>query len=148
MSEAEKIKAAAAARGRQKGLNYAGAVTPAEAHVLMAAGAKLVDVRTDAEVHYVGAVPGSDHIEWTSFPDGQKNPDFLRHLENTAKKDEAVMFLCRSGVRSHNAAMAAAQAGWKQAYNILEGFEGDKDENNHRKNINGWCKAGLPWIGG
>lgn len=140
------IKQRARERGRQMKLPYAGAVSPAEAHALMQAGAKLVDVRTDAETHYVGAVPGSEHIEWSSFPDGQKNPDFLRQLENTVKKDEPVMFLCRSGVRSHNAAIAATQAGWKEAYNILEGFEGDKDADGHRGAVGGWRKAGLPWM--
>ena len=56
------------------------------------------------------------------------------------------MFLCRSGVRSHSAAMAAAQAGWSEAYNILEGFEGDKDREQHRGAVGGWRKAGLPWV--
>src|SRR5262245_36368445 len=112
------IKQRARERAQKSKLPYAGAVTPVEAQSLMQAGAKLVDVRTDAEVHYVGAVPGSDHIEWSNFPDGQKNPDFLKQLANTVKKDETVMFLCRSGVRSHNAAIAATEAGWQEAYNI------------------------------
>jgi len=140
------IKKRARERGQQKKLPYAGALTPAEAYALMQAGAKLVDVRTDSELHYVGAVPGSDHIEWSNFPDGQKNPTFLEQLGNTAAKDEPVMFLCRSGVRSHNAAIAAAQAGWKEAYNVLEGFEGDKDADGHRSTVGGWRKAGLPWM--
>ena len=127
-------------------LPYAGAVLPEEANALMQAGAKLVDVRTDAEQHYVGAVPGSDHIEWSNFPDGEKNPAFLEELAKVAKKDETVMFLCRSGVRSHNAAIAATQAGWKEAYNILQGFEGDKDADGHRNTTGGWRHARLPWI--
>ena len=61
-------------------------------------------------------------------------------------KDEAVMFLCRSGVRSHHAAIAATDAGWAEAYNILEGFEGDKDASGHRNVAGGWRKAGLPWV--
>jgi rhodanese-related sulfurtransferase len=142
------IKRKARERGQQMKLPYAGAVTPAEAHSLMQQGAKLVDVRTDAEHHYVGSVPGGDHIEWNNFPDGQRNPDFLAQLANTVKKDEPVMFLCRSGVRSHHAAAAATQAGWQEAYNILEGFEGDKDAEGHRSTLGGWRKAGLPWIQG
>ena len=44
---------------------YAGAVTPPEAWTLFAAdAARLVDVRTAAEVHYVGRVPNALHIEW------------------------------------------------------------------------------------
>ena len=140
------IRRKAKERGKDLKLPYAGAVLPAEAHALMQAGAKLVDVRTDAEVHYVGAVPGSDHIEWSTFPEGERNPDFLKQLESAAGKDETVMFLCRSGVRSHNAAIAATQSGWKDAYNILEGFEGDKDPGGQRGKIGGWRKAGLPWM--
>ena len=55
------------------------------------------------------------------------------------------MFLCRSGARSHGAAEAAMRAGWKETYNVLEGFEGDKDATEHRNAVNGWRKAGLPW---
>jgi rhodanese-related sulfurtransferase len=142
------IKKKARERGQQLKLPYAGAVTPAEAHALMQMGARLVDVRTDAEFHYVGSVLGGDHIEWNTFPEGQRNPDFLAQLANTVKKDVPVMFLCRSGVRSHQAAAAAAQAGWQEAYNVLEGFEGDKDAEGHRGTLGGWRKAGLPWIQG
>jgi rhodanese-related sulfurtransferase len=142
------IKKKAKDRGQQRKLPYAGAVTPAEAHSLMQAGAKLVDVRTEPELLYVGAVPGSETIEWNTYPEGTRNPDFLKELEGTVKKDEPVMFLCRSGVRSHQAATAAAQAGWKEAYNVLEGFEGDKDADGHRNTVGGWRKAGLPWVQG
>ena len=142
------IKTKARDRGLHLKLPYAGAVTPSEAYSLMKAGAKLVDVRTEAELLYVGSVPGSEAIEWNTFPEGTRNPDFLKELEGTAKKDEPVMFLCRSGVRSHQAAVAATQAGWKEAYNILEGFEGDKDADGHRNTLGGWRKAGLPWIQG
>jgi rhodanese-related sulfurtransferase len=56
------------------------------------------------------------------------------------------MFLCRSGVRSHYAADAVTRAGWREAYNVLEGFEGDKDTQHHRNSVGGWRKAGLPWV--
>ena len=58
------------------------------------------------------------------------------------------MFLCRSGVRSIGAAAAATEAGYNSCYNVLEGFEGDKDANGQRNHIGGWRKAGLPWIQG
>jgi rhodanese-related sulfurtransferase len=58
------------------------------------------------------------------------------------------MFLCRSGARSHSAAEAATRAGWRECYNVLEGFEGDKDAAHHRGTVGGWKKAGLPWIQG
>ena len=129
-------------------LAYAGALLPAEAHTLMQNGAKLVDVRTEAELQYVGSVPGSETIEWNTYPGGVRNPDFLKQLAATVGKDEPVMFLCRSGVRSHHAAVAATQAGWKEAYNVLEGFEGDKDAEGHRNSVGGWKFARLPWTQG
>jgi rhodanese-related sulfurtransferase len=140
------IKARAKERGLKLKLTYAGALLPAEAHALMRGGAKLVDVRTGAELHFVGSVPGSETIEWNSYPEGQRNPAFLEQLAEAVRKDEAVMFLCRSGVRSHHAAIAATDAGWAEAYNILEGFEGDKDASGHRNVAGGWRKAGLPWV--
>jgi rhodanese-related sulfurtransferase len=140
------VRQKAKARIEKMKLPYAGALLPAEAYGLMQSGAKLVDVRTEAELQYVGSVPGSDAIEWNTYPDGERNPDFLKQLTDAVKKEEPVMFLCRSGARSHQAAIAATQAGWKEAYNILEGFEGDKDAEGHRNTVGGWRKAGLPWI--
>jgi rhodanese-related sulfurtransferase len=145
MNDTDKIKQAAAERARKLGLSYAGAVLPAEAHALMQAGAKLVDVRTKPELLYVGRIPGSAAVEWQTYPGNRENPEFLGELAAVAAKDEPIMFLCRSGARSHAAADAATRAGWKEAYNILEGFEGDKDALQHRNSVSGWRKAGLPW---
>ena len=141
----EDIRNAARERGRSKGLSYAGELLPAEAHKLMQEGAKLVDVRTKPELHYVGKVPGSVTVEWQTYPGNRPNPEFLAELAALVPKDTPVMFLCRSGARSHSAADAATRAGWKEAYNVLEGFEGDKDAQQHRSTVGGWRKAGLPW---
>src|SRR3712207_5094737 len=111
MSDPESIKKAALERGRAKGLAYAGEVTPREARALMQAGARLVDVRTKPELHYVGKVPGSLAVEWQTWPGGKPNPEFLGELAASVGKDEVVMFLCRSGVRSHAAAEAATREG-------------------------------------
>lgn len=142
----EDIKQAARERGRQMGLTYAGALLPAEAHKLMQAGGVLVDVRTKPEILYVGKVPGAVAVEWQTYPGNRPNPEFLAELAASVPKDEPVMFMCRSGARSHAAAEAAAQAGWREAYNVLEGFEGDKDAAQHRSTVGGWRKAGLPWV--
>ena len=48
-----------------------------------------------------------------------------------------LVLLCRSGVRSHHAAALAAQNGYGQAFNVLEGFEGDKNASGQRR-VNGW----------
>jgi len=141
----DQIKKTAAERAKSMGLPYAGALLPAEAVELMKAGVKLVDVRTRPELQYVGKVPGSLAVEWQTWPGGKPNPEFIGELAAAARKDEPVMFLCRSGVRSHGAAEAAMRAGWKETYNVLEGFEGDKDAAGRRNTVNGWRKAGLPW---
>ena len=141
----DEIKKAAQERGKKLGLSYAGALLPAEAHELMKAGAKLVDVRTKPELQYVGKVPGSIDVEWQTYPGNRENPEFLGELAALVPKDQPVMFICRSGARSHSAAQAATRAGWREAYNVLEGFEGDKDAAQHRSSVGGWRKAGLPW---
>jgi rhodanese-related sulfurtransferase len=144
------------ATARQRGADhpYAGAVTPQEAFALLQAApdAKLVDVRTNAERHWVGQVllPPGQHaaVEWSSWPSGIANPQFVEQLCQVAGKDDVLLFLCRSGVRSRHAAKLATEHGFHNAFDILEGFEGDKDAEGHRKQVAGWCKAGLPWIGG
>ena len=144
----EEIRKAAAERGQRMGLRYAGALLPAEAYRLMQAGVRLVDVRTRPELAYVGRIPGAAAVEWQTWPGNRPNPGFLEELAEITDKDEPVMFICRSGARSHQAAEAAMQAGWRETYNVLEGFEGDKDTAEHRNTVNGWRKAGLPWVQG
>ncbi|OGA38423.1 MAG: rhodanese [Betaproteobacteria bacterium RIFCSPLOWO2_12_FULL_68_19] len=145
-SSMDDVRKTAAERARKMGLSYAGALLPAEAHALMSAGAKLVDVRTRPELTYVGYVPGSLAVEWQTWPGNRPNPEFLGELAALASKDAPLMFLCRSGARSHAAAEAATRAGWRECYNVLEGFEGDKDAAQHRGSVGGWRKAGLPWV--
>lgn len=144
---AECILAKAAARKADDDLQYAGALLPDEAAGLLAAdgGAKLIDVRTLPELVYVGRVPDTAAIEWQSWPDMTLNPHFLSSLEEITDKESPVLFLCRSGVRSHYAAAAAANAGWKLAINILEGFEGNINGDNRRGFCGGWRFRGLPW---
>jgi rhodanese-related sulfurtransferase len=145
MSDVDNAKKAAAERAKKMGLPYAGALLPKEAHALMQAGAKLVDVRTKPELAYVGRIPGSLAVEWQTYPGNRENAEFIGELAAAAGRDEPVMFICRSGARSHSAADAAMRAGWREAYNVLEGFEGDKDAEQHRNTVGGWRKAGLPW---
>ncbi|GAA5786738.1 rhodanese [Chitiniphilus shinanonensis] len=150
MSEATEILKRARERGAQLGLPYSGAVTPAEAYQLARTlpTTRIVDVRTAAEWQFVGVVPGAELIEWKRFPEMSLNPDFLTQLKTKVDTQDVVLFLCRSGARSHDAAELAATHGYSEAYNILEGFEGDKDEGQHRNSVNGWRAAGLPWVQG
>jgi rhodanese-related sulfurtransferase len=138
-------------RARQQGLPYRGALTPAEAFALVESveGARIVDVRTRAELDFVGRVPGAVLIEWSHYPGGVRNAQFAEQLKLQVERTDApVMFLCRSGNRSHFAAAVASQLGYSAAFNILEGFEGDKDQNGHRNTVGGWRVAGLPWVQG
>ncbi|MES2321807.1 MAG: rhodanese-like domain-containing protein [Pseudomonadota bacterium] len=143
----------AKARTRAPGEPYAGAVTPAEAFDLVVnhPNVKLIDVRTNAERAWVGqvALPAGQHgaVQWSTWPGGVPNPEFAQQLEALAAKDDVLLFLCRSGVRSRHAAKVATEHGYANSYDILEGFEGDKDADGHRKTVGGWCKAGLPWVG-
>src|SRR5258707_11663147 len=113
MAKIEEIFKTARARARERGLPYEGALLPAEAHRLLQQqpGAKLVDVRSRAELDFVGRVPDSVEIEWKTYPGMRPNPDFIQQLSQKVPHDATVMFVCRSGARSHETALAAMQAG-------------------------------------
>ena len=125
---------------------YAGAVTPDEAWTVFSGGeARLVDVRTEAELRYVGRVPGAHHVEWRG-KDPEQVAQFIASLRAVATADQPVLFLCRSAVRSHHAAAAARAYGYGHAFNVLEGFEGQRDHAQQRGHLDGWRLRGLPWI--
>ena len=135
----------AADRAREKGAPVRGLLLPAEAWALFASGEiELVDTRTTAERDLIGYAPGSIHIEWYDYPAKTRNTHFLDQLRARVEPDRAVAFLCRSGVRSLHAAVQATAVGYGAAYNILEGFEGDRNEHGQRR-VNGWQLASLPW---
>ena len=124
---------------------YAGDVTPEQAAAWVASGeAVLVDVRSDAEREWVGFVPGAVAVPWKQWPGMQMNAEFDEGVRQAVPVGKKVVFLCRSGVRSIAAAKRATELGL-QAYNILEGFEGDPDGEGHRGRKGGWRLRGLPW---
>ena len=141
----DSILETAARRAKEKNAPMAGLLTPKEAWTLFEAGAiDLVDTRTHAERELIGYVPGSKPIEWYDYPAKARNARFLDELREAVREDRPVAFLCRSGVRSHHAAALATQNGYAKAFNVLEGFEGDKNASGQRR-VNGWQMAGLPW---
>lgn len=114
--------------------------------------AQMVDVRTDAEWNFVGvpdlAQAGKQVvlIPWQVYPTMAQNADFADHLKQAGfTPDHHIYFICRSGVRSLNAAMAAQQAGFPNVYNVADGFEGPIDADGHRGKAAGWKADGLPW---
>lgn len=124
---------------------YAGDVSPQLAWAWVQAGeAELVDVRTDAERAWVGFVPDAHALAWKQWPGMAMNPEFDTAIQALGAGGKKLVLLCRSGVRSIAAAQRATELG-VQAYNILEGFEGDPDAHAHRGLTGGWRMRGLPW---
>ncbi len=122
----------------------------------------LIDVRTDAELTFVGQVDVNAincnfaAVAWKSFPAMNLNPRFSLNLEkilqekfgpdlNHAKEEVQLIFMCRSGARSSEAAMHMANLGYKHCFNMIGGFEGNSDDAGHRGNIDGWKANNLPW---
>lgn len=130
----------------QSAEGYAGDISPEVAWQWVQAGqAVLVDVRSSAELAWVGQVPGSHSVVWKQWPGMVENADFDVQIQAAAPAGIKLVLLCRSGVRSIAAARRATVLGL-EAYNILEGFEGDLDEHQQRGQRNGWRKRGLPWV--
>ena len=148
MESIESILEQAQKRAQEMGLPYKGALLPMEAYRILqeTEQAQLVDVRTHAELDWVGRIPGAKEIELLVYPSMQPNPDFLGQLTKQIDKKQPVLFICRSGARSSQAAALATAVDFTDSYNILEGFEGDKDEQEHRGKAGGWKAAGLPWV--
>ena len=134
-------------RSREYRLPYDGAFFPIEVGELIRAEVNLtiVDVRTHPEWVFVGNVPNSLHIEWQIFPTGAQNPNFINSLRELTAKEDLLIFMCRSGIRSHDAAITAKLDGFLQVFNMLEGFEGDLDSSGKRNRSGGWKCTNLPW---
>ena len=147
-AQIQEILARAAQYAVKEDVNYAGGIPPKDAWALVQAGvAVLVDVRSNEERHFVGRVPVGEHVAWATGTSLNRNPRFVKELEIKLKgnKEQLVVLLCRSGKRSALAAEAAANAGFTQAYNVLEGFEGELNEQQQRGAVGGWRFADLPW---
>ncbi len=130
----------------QPAAGYAGDVTPQHAWELAQRGvALIVDVRSPEESSFVGRVPNSVLVPWAVGVGLDRNPHFLAQLQQF-DRHQPLLLLCRSARRSVSAALAATEAGFTQVYNILEGFEGDKDANSQRGHLAGWRLRGLPWL--
>lgn len=131
--------------------DYAGELSLDEAWAMLRDDdtAVLIDVRTQPEWMFVG-VPVLDDVkkqvrfvEWSTYPHGTANADFLDEASSGIEPETPVLFLCRSGARSRAAAQSFSAAGYSKAFNISVGFEGDLDPDGQRRS--GWRHAGLPW---
>ncbi|WP_338052600.1 rhodanese-like domain-containing protein [Rhodocyclus purpureus] len=144
--ELDAVLVAARERAIDECLPYAGIVSPQDAWALATGGAAIiVDVRTAEEYKYVGHVPGAPLVQWQSGPALVRNPRFTKELGARAGKEDVILLLCRSGKRSAAAAEAATRAGFRNVFNIREGFEGDISADGQRGATGGWRYHGLPW---
>jgi rhodanese-related sulfurtransferase len=131
-----------------------------------AAKALFLDVRTPAEVAFLGMPMQADanvpYMKEPDFPtwDGAKgtfklehNPDFIPEVRRRLaakglKAGDAIVLMCRSGDRSAAAANLLAEAGFKNVYSVVDGYEGDlatSGPHAGQRVVNGWKNAGLPW---
>ena len=114
----------------------------------------LVDIRSSMEFLFVGHAVGSVHIPWIDEPDWDINPNFVRQVRELMLggiicDDDAgcapIILICRSGKRSVDAGNLLLEAGFRDVYNVLDGFEGELDDDHHRSTLGGWRFEGLPW---
>ncbi len=135
-------------------VSYAGDVSPKEAWQALSTDrqAQLIDVRTHAEWMFSG-LPNLESIgksvkaiSWKFYPNYDLNPQFLEQLEaQVPDKSTPLYFLCKTGGRSTDAAIAATEAGYVTCYNVSDGFEGTSDSFHQRGRLNGWKADDLPW---
>jgi len=133
-------------RAREQGLAYRGALTPPEAHTAWQSSpdSVLIDIRTEAELELVGKIPKAVNIEWKLFPGWEVNPSFVTRIQRKYSPETVLILICRSGIRSDEAATKLSKAGYENVYQVLEGFEGVLDEAGQRR-VNGWKSYNLPW---
>lgn len=112
----------------------------------------LLDVRTTMEFEYIGHPIGAIHVPLMEAPEWQTDEEFsikvkraLENISTSAPEDLTILAMCRSGKRSEAAAELLTASEFNSVINVIEGFEGDRDNEKHRCTINGWKFHGLPW---
>lgn len=131
-----------------------------------ASNALFLDIRTPAEVAFLGMPAQADaNVPYMKEPDFaawdnvkstlklELNPDFLPEVRKRLaakglKPGDAIVLICRSGDRSAAAANLLAEAGFKNVYSVVDGYEGDLAKDGPKAGqrvVNGWKNAGLPW---
>jgi rhodanese-related sulfurtransferase len=123
-------------------------ILPTEAYEILEkeSQAILIDTRTSIEHSFLGHPIGSVLVTVKEPPTWEIIPGFVENVQKIASsKSTPLILMCRSGVRSMAAAKLLEQAGYTTLYNMDEGFEGDKDSNNHRGTLGGWRFHNLPW---
>jgi rhodanese-related sulfurtransferase len=119
-----------------------------------------IDVRTPEELVFVGHTGLATNIPVQVWKGGYRvkgeqpepkmieNGDFVKEVLAKCKPEDTLIVLCRSGLRSAFAVNLLAKAGFKKAFSVVDGFEGDKAKdgpNKGKRTVNGWKNAGNPW---
>lgn len=128
-------------------------LTPLQAYEELASNKKavLVDCRTRNEWIFVG-IPDLSRIgkqvvlESIADEAGQLNENFTTRIGEIASLNTPIYIICKIGGRSANACRLLESSGYSNVCNILEGFEGDLDQNGHRSSLDGWKYHNLPWV--
>jgi rhodanese-related sulfurtransferase len=138
-------------------------VTAAEAYEKWKAApdqVKVIDVRTPEEYAFIGHPEMALNIPLAFVTyqrkDGKTeysrkiNWNFVEAVKKIAALNDTLLLMCRSGDRSAKAVNALANAGFKNAYTITDGFEGDKVTDPDsvfigKRMKNGW-KNSAPWV--
>jgi rhodanese-related sulfurtransferase len=134
-------------------------ISPPDAWQLLKDNSKavLIDIRSEMEYLFIGHPTGAIHIPWIDEPDWKINPRFAADVrkvmlggvvydpEDSQIDAIPVLLICRSGRRSLEAGKVLVKDGFTKVYNVIEGFEGQLDENHHRSTLGGWRFHGLPW---
>ena len=128
-------------------------LTPPQAYEELASNKKavLVDCRTRTEWIFVG-IPDLSGIgkqvvlESIADETGQLNKNFTTRIGEIASPNTPIYIICKIGGRSANACRLLETSGYYNVCNILEGFEGDLDQNGHRSSRDGWKYHNLPWV--
>ncbi len=128
--------------------------------------ALFIDVRTRAEISYIGMpsvadahIPAFEHPANAVWDDKSSRfkmdanadfePEVARRLASRQlSKSDVVILICRSGDRTTRAANFLTEQGYSKVYSVIDGFEGDavaEGPQAGQRLLNGWKNAGLPW---
>jgi len=139
----------------------------------------IIDIRTRAEYQFIGHPVGSYLFPYMfmtkkfqknnglyGYQFSDKNADFISEISKIFQKSNNLLIICRDGKRSMLAARELVSAGFKNIYDVEDGFEGAEfpsfeDKNRHKfyrqlarrnkiygldhRRHYGWQWWGLPW---
>jgi rhodanese-related sulfurtransferase len=139
----------------------------------------LIDVRTRAEYQFIGHAPMAHLFPYFFLTDelvkqedgweyqlAKNDKAFVQEISQRFQKSNNLLIICRDGTRSILAARELIKAGFKNVYNVKDGFEGPlfpfyEDQNKHKfyrqlakrnkvpgynhRGFYGWQWWGLPW---